>query len=494
MRLNELLQRAGLDLLTDNEIGECEITGIASDSRKVKKGELFVALRGLHCDGAQYVADAFLRGASCVISERALEGKRVLRVENARLALAKLWDAWYGEPAKKMKLIGITGTNGKTSVATILHHILTKSGHLCGLIGTVECKCGDIDLREKDGESLANMTTPDPAELYRALARMRDLGAAYVVMEVTSHALALEKVAPLFFERAVFTNLSTDHLDFHGDMEDYFLEKRKLFSMCKAAVISYSTAYGIRLAQGLECPFWELSGKTVRDITYHADKGVSFVLCAEDGGRVSLQIPVAGAFSVENAGLAALCAHSLGAAWEQIAEALESFGGVRGRMERICKEYEGISVFLDYAHTPDALEKLLHSVRGFAAPHQRIVVLFGCGGERDRGKRKEMGRIASRLADLVILTSDNARAEDPDAILEQILRGVDKEKPYVVIKDRRLAISYAIENARAGDILLLVGKGHEEYEIRGQSRLPFSEREIVAECLALREARERDAD
>lgn len=490
MKLNELLQKAGIEMPADKEVGEMEITGIASHSQKVKQGYLFVALRGLTCDGTQYVGEAFLHGAAFVLSERALEGKRVLRVENARLALAKLWNAWYDEPAKGLSLIGITGTNGKTSCATMLYHILTKVGYRCGLIGTVECRCGDVDLHKRDGESLANMTTPDPEELYGALAQMRDLGATHVVMEVTSHALALEKVAPLRFSRAIFTNLTPDHLDFHGDMESYFLEKKKLFDMCEAAILSYSTTYGIRLSHGLTCPFWELSPKTVRKIAYHGAQGVSFELCPEKGVELALHVGVPGGFTVENAGLAALCAYSLGSEKEQIQKALAEFPGVCGRMERICDGQGNIHVFLDYAHTPDALEKLLLSARGFAAPHQRIVVLFGCGGERDRGKRKEMGRIASRLADFVILSSDNARGEDPDAILEQILRGVDKEKPYMVIKDRRLAIAYAIENACAGDILLLAGKGHEEYEIRGKHRLPFSERRIVAECLALREGKD----
>jgi len=494
MKLNELLAKAGLCPLSEENLGEMEIAGIASHSRKVKKGYLFVALRGLNYDGAQYVGDAFLRGAAFVISERPLEGRRVMVVENARLALSRLWDAWYAHPAKELSLIGITGTNGKTSCATMLFHILSEAGHRCGLIGTVECKCGNIDLRKKDAQSLANMTTPDPEELYRVLAQMRDLGAAYVVMEVTSHALALDKVAPLFFKRAVFTNLSNDHLDFHGDTEAYFLEKQKLFGACEMALLSYSTVYGMRLAKGLECPFLELSPKTVREIAYHGAKGVSFVLRVTRDVEVPLYVPVPGAFTVENAGLAALTAFSLEVEKDVIKRALESFPGVRGRMERICAETKDISVFLDYAHTPDALEKLLLSARGFAAPHQRIVVLFGCGGDRDKGKRKEMGRIASRHADLVILTSDNARGEDPDAILEQILRGVDKEKPYSVIKDRRLAIAYAIENARAGDILLLAGKGHEDYEIRGKTRLPFSEREIVAECLELRKRSEGNAD
>lgn len=491
MKLKELLEAAGLPSCCE-KMADYEITGVVSHSRAVKKGNLFVALRGVNCDGTQYVADAFLRGAAFVISERALEGERTLMVENARVALSRLCDAWYGHPTASLSLIGITGTNGKTSTATMLAHILESAGHKTGLIGTVECRCGGEVLEAGGPEKLANMTTPDPTELYATLAQMRDKGAEYVVMEVTSHALALDKVEPLDFKRAVFTNLSEEHLDFHADMDAYFAQKRKLFSKCEAAVISYTTPYGIRLSEGLECPFWELSPKTVRDICYYGTDGVSFTLHPQRGVCIPVRLPVPGQFSVENGALAALTAYSLGVDAASVVRALSSFAGVRGRMEQICRDAADITVFLDYAHTPDALEKLLLTARGFAAPHQRIVVLFGCGGERDRGKRREMGRIASRLADLTILTSDNARGEDPDAILEQILRGVDKEKPYLVIKDRRLAISYAIENARTGDILLLAGKGHEEYEIKGSARLPFSEREIVKECLARRAEKNED--
>lgn len=493
MKLKELLMRAGLPSCGE-KMGDCEITGVVSHSRAVKKGNLFVALRGLHSDGTQYVADAFLRGAAFVISERLLEGERTMRVENVRAALARLCDAWYGHPAQGMSLIGVTGTNGKTSTSAMLAHILENTGHKTGLIGTVGCRCGEEGLGASNPEDLANMTTPDPTELYALLAQMRDRGAEYVVMEVTSHALALDKVDPLRFKRAVFTNLSVDHLDFHADMDAYFAQKRKLFSKCESAIVSYTSPYGVRLSEGLECPFWELSPKTVRDIAYYGTDGVSFLLCPQKGVCIPVRLPVPGQFSVENGALAALTAYSLGVDAASIVHALSCFPGVRGRMEQICRDAADIKVFLDYAHTPDALEKLLLTARGFAAPHQRVVVLFGCGGERDRSKRREMGRIASRLADLVILTSDNARGEDPDAILEQILRGVDKEKPYLVIKERRLAISYAIENARAGDILLLAGKGHEEYEIKGGERLPFCEREIVAECLALRVKNKENAD
>ena len=337
------------------------------------------------------------------------------------------------------------------------------------------------------------MTTPDPEELYEMLARMRDAGARYVVMEVSSHALAQKRVAPLFFRCAIFTNLTQEHLDYHGDMETYFLEKRKLFEKCEQAVVSYTTPYGIRLGEVLECPFEELSALTVSEIQSFGTDGVSFCLRPISGGEMRIRVPVPGNFTVENAGLAALAGQALGIDVGSICKALATFPGVRGRVERICNQAGVPAIFLDYAHTPDALEKLLLTARGFSAPHQRILLLFGCGGERDRMKRSEMGRIASRLADFVILTSDNARGEDPDAILEEILRGIDKEKPYCVIKDRAEAIAYAVAEARVGDILLLAGKGHEEYEICGGKRHAFSEREIVREALTRKmEGKERE--
>ncbi|MBE6629375.1 MAG: UDP-N-acetylmuramoyl-L-alanyl-D-glutamate--2,6-diaminopimelate ligase [Ruminococcaceae bacterium] len=486
MKLKELLREAGLQGEISIRDGEMEITGISSHSKSTKRGELFVAVRGLNTDGYQYVGEAIARGAAFVISERKPEGVRCLQVEDARAALARLWDAWYGHPARSLSLIGVTGTNGKTSTATMICHILEKAGYKTGLIGTVECRVGECDLCEKKAYGTANMTTPDPKELYEMLACMRDAGAEFVVMEVSSHALALGRVEPLFFRCAVFTNLTAEHLDFHGDMEAYFAEKCKLFQKCEMAVVSHSTPYGARLCEGLECPFEELSPKTVSEIQAFGTDGVGFTLRPLSGGEIKVRLPVPGYFSVENGALAALCAFLIGIDAKSIKEALHSFAGVRGRMERICKGSATASIFLDYAHTPDALEKVLLSARGFAAPHQRILILFGCGGERDTGKRREMGRIASRLADFVILTSDNARGEDPNKILEQILRGVDKEKPHCVIRDRREAIAYALEEARPADILILAGKGHEEYEILGGKRLPFSEREIVREYLAKR--------
>ena len=480
MLLRDLLLSAGY--CADTVDDEIEISGITADSRRVKRGEVFVAIKGLSQDGFLHIGEALSRGAVFVVAERRAMGVPMLVVENARAALARLFDAWYGHPARELSLIGITGTNGKTSTAAMLVSVLEAAGHTCGLIGTVSATCGGKTLSAKNANKLANLTTPDPSELYCLLAKMRDMGASFVVMEVTSHALFFEKTAPLWFKRAVFTNLTPDHLDLHGDMMTYFLQKRKLFSQCDMGVISLFGPYGQQLADSLSVPFYTVGRGNVRNVLANGDRGVSFSLI--DKEKLDITLPVPGDFSVENAALAAMTALSLDVAADTVKETLAGFGGVPGRMERVGENELGISVFLDYAHTPDALEKLLLTVRRFRRADQRIILLFGCGGDRDRTKRRKMGRIATRLADLTIITSDNARSEDPNAIIADILKGIDKEKPYKIITDRREAISFAVEIATAGDILLLAGKGHEEYEIRGRSRLPFSEREIVAACMA----------
>ena len=486
MQLGELLYSAGIEASLSERVRACEITGVVCDSRLVRAGSLFVALRGLHRDGACYVAEALSRGAAFVVCERELEGENCLRVDNARLALAWLCSAWHRHPARDMRMIGVTGTNGKTSVASMLYHVLCRAGHKVGLIGTVANLFNGEKLTIKNADALANMTTPDPVELYAMLAKMRDNGVEYVVMEVTSHALNFDKTAPISFLRGIFTNLTADHLDLHGDMEEYYLQKRKLFAGCEMAILSHFTPYGKRLSDELDCPQMEISPRTVEKIELHGAEGVSFLLGAAGKEKIKITLPVPGDFSVENAALAATTALSLGVEAQVVALALAGFPGVPGRMERICENPLEVSIFIDYAHTPDALEKLLKTVRGFIGSQQRIMLLFDCGGDRDRGKRRKMGSIASRLADFLVLTADNSRGEQTEQILEAILRGVDKEKPYVVIKDRKEAIAYAVREVRRGDVLLLAGKGHEEYEIRGRERLPFSEREIVAECMQRR--------
>ena len=484
MRLRELLLSAGFLREKIVRFSDLEVTGIVSDFRTFKRGNIFVAIRGLRYDGAQHIGEALSGGAALVLCERPSDDPRVMQVENARAALACLLDAWYDHPSKHLQLIGITGTNGKTSTAAMLFHILRQAGHTCGLIGTVECRLNDEVIEARGGDPLANMTTPDPNTLYWLLAQMRARGARFVVMEVTSHALFFSKVAPLRFVRGVFTNLTPDHLDLHGDMESYFLEKRKLFDACEGAVISCFSDYGTRLADGLEIPLWRVDEKNVPEIALRGLDGVDLTLRAPTEGRCEVSLPVAGKFMAENGALAVMTAISLGISASAAAKALLTFSGVRGRMERVCTRADLPIVLLDYAHTPDALEKLLRTVRACMGKKGRLAVLFGCGGDRDRSKRAEMGRIASSLADLVVLTSDNCRSERPEDILRDILKGVDKEKPYRVIPDRREAICYAVKTARAGDAVILAGKGHETYEIRGAERLEFSEREIVRDLLA----------
>ena len=493
MHLGTLLKQAGLDT-PDQKNAECEVCGICSDSRRVKAGDLFVAIAGLSHDGYAHISEALQRGACFIVAEREVAGAPHLVVDDPREALARLWDAWYGHPTAEMKLVGITGTNGKTSCACMIEAILREACLPCGMIGTLGCFCNGKRIEAKSNNELANMTTPDPEQLYRVLAQMRDGGVRYVVMEVTSHALTFSKVAPLFFERAVFTNLTPDHLDLHGDMESYFTEKRKLFDKARAAVISCRSEYGVRLADSLSIPLFLLEEACLQEIVCRGSEGVCFSLRTQKGGNLALNVPIPGAFSVENSALAAMTALSLGVSGQVVQNALLGFKGVPGRMERVDDGAAGFSVFVDYAHTPDAMEKLLETVRDFRVQGERIVLLFGCGGDRDRSKRPVMGRIASRLADFLILTSDNCRSEDPKAILHDILRGVDKEKPFIVIPERKAAISYAVKNAKKGDIVVLAGKGHEEYEITGKARLPFCEREIVRDCIRGRVREEGNAD
>ena len=488
MKISALLKSAGyaVPLLKEDKT----VTGVTDDSRRVCGGEVFVAVDGLHQNGAAYAAEATGKGAVLVVCEHPIEGLPVLTVPNARAAFARLAAAFWEHPERAMTFIGITGTNGKTTTAAMLAHILRAAGRHVGLIGTVGNSVDGEPLPVKSGNALANMTTPDPGELYHLHALMRERGADTVVMEVTSHALAFSKTEPIFFKRAVFTNLTPDHLDLHGDMERYFGEKCKLFTRCEQAILSLSTVYGERLAS-LYPNALTLGSNDLENIDSTAD-GVRFTLLTATE-PLTVFIPIPGTFIVENGALAALTALSLGVAPTVICDALGTFAGVPGRMERVARNPLDIRIFIDYAHTPDALEKLLLSARSFRRHGERILLLFGCGGDRDRSKRAEMGRIGSRLSDLLILTSDNCRSERPADILADILKGVDKERPYRVIEDRAEAIAYAVAAADPGDVVLLAGKGHENYEIRGDKRLPFSEKAIAEAAVAKRLRESSDA-
>lgn len=460
------------------------ISGIVSDSRKVTPDCLFVAIRGLHRNGEDHIREALDKGASAVLSERIplAVADRCIAVPDARAALACLLDAWYGMPSEHMKMIGVTGTNGKTTVACMLNAILTGAGHRVGLIGTLGAFAdGELIPQECDNE-LANLTTPDPSELYRILSLMEEKGCEYVVMEASSHSLALGKVAPIRFDTAIFTNLTQEHLDFHKTMDGYLEAKEKLFRNCRTAIVNCDDPYAKEILA--VCPGKVITCGAFGDFrAEHADvsdfRGVSYTLRT---GEQSMEVlcPVPGSFMVMNSLEAVACGVELGIPLDAICNSLASFRSVPGRMESVLPDSADVKVIIDYAHTPDALEKLLRTAREMREGDTgRLTVLFGCGGDRDPGKRREMGAIASRLADFVIVTSDNSRSEDPVEIIRQILGGVDREKEHIAITSRREAIRYAVENARPGDMIILAGKGHETYEIDRTGRHPFDERAEV---------------
>ncbi len=511
--LDSLLFESGI--VPDTDAGlSIPVGGLSADSRSIRAGDLFIAIPGLHTDARRYMAEAAACGAAAVVTEvgEAMSNISipVIHVPNVRIAAACLYDAWYDHPGRRLRLVGVTGTNGKTTVATLLRHILREAGMDVGILGTVGCITPSGERTD-----LSGMTTPDPWVLYPLLAAMAacaksDAPLPIVVMEVTSHALKLGKVAPLRFDVGIFTNLTPEHLDLHGTMEDYYASKRRLFEVTRHAVINADDRRGRMLlgeplpvrhwdichASGLDglspdrmCPAGEGSCTRVyaEQIKLLEEAGVAFKLTTPDI-RVRMRCPIPGDFSVMNTLEAASAALALGVSPVTVRDALRTFPGVPGRMERVsipptCTRFpEGASVYIDFAHTPDALEKLLGVAHSMRRRERRIVILFGCGGDRDPSKRKVMGRIASRMADFTVLTSDNSRTENPGRIIDDILRGVDKESAFVVIPDRKEAIRYAICHARPGDIILLAGKGHETYEINTEGKHPFSEKEIVSDA------------
>lgn len=505
MRLELLCDSIGIECPEESK--NLEILGISTDSRRVRAGEMFVCIRGLHSDGHTYIRSAIEKGAACILTDRydpwqEEEDCVFLSCGDTRRAAAYLYDAWYDCPSKKLKIIGVTGTNGKTSVTHMIKGILETAMLRCGIIGTVGCSMtGEKRISPQNEGTLFNMTTPDPEELYFLLNEMVKAEVEYVVMEVSSHALSLGKVAPILFEAAIFTNLTPEHLDFHKSMDAYAEAKEMLFARSKCSIINMDSPYGKRMAQAalakcLLCTAEDRDGDyCAEEIGYRGSDGVEYRLRSLRT-RLRLACPIPGSFTVMNSMQAAICALELGISPAVIKIALSSAVSVKGRMERVRLGIDAdFHVFIDYAHTPDAIEQLLRTSRALLKPKGRLVILFGCGGDRDRTKRAVMGEIASRLADLVILTSDNCRGEDPLKILAEIEAGILPNSSYRVIPDREAAIRYAITQAQRGDLILLAGKGHEEYEIRGEKRLPFSEREIArAAFLSRKNVRNEEKD
>lgn len=484
MKLHDIFDKA--DIKYPNHLKDVEVQGITSRSSEVKENYIFVCLKGTKNDGHDYIAEAFSKGAvACVIENPKYECDRTVTVDCTRSALANLLNVFNGEPTKKLKFIGVTGTNGKTSVTVMIKNILDECHLSCELIGTLNCS----SFSENSKCSHIHFTTPDPEELYPMLRRMSDAGVELVVMEASSHALKLKKLDPIKFDVGIFTNLTEDHLDFHLTMEDYFKSKLELFEKCVLGIINIDDEFGKRIAEIAPCKIKTCS--TIKNADYFAkdvlklENGTKYVI-ANDGTELEIYLKILGSYSIMNSMQACACARELNIDDETIKKSFDGFSGVKGRLEKT-ELFEGrnFSVFIDYAHTPDALLKALDTLKSIKNEKGRLVLLFGCGGDREKQKRRIMGEIAVNNADFVIITSDNPRSESPMQIINDILVGVGDKKNFTVIPDRRKAIEYAIANAMANDIILLAGKGHENYEINAHGIFHFDEREVLSDVIKL---------
>ena len=478
MRLNQLL--AGV-ALTERRAGDVECSGICYDTRTMEPGCLFVALPGYKTDGHKYIAQALEQGAAAVLCQHPPEGEGPwLVTPDARAALAAVSANWFGHPARDLTLLAVTGTNGKTTTTYLLKAMLEGVlGARVGLIGTNQNMVGEEVLP-------AHRTTPESWEVQQLLREMADAGCTHVVMEASSHALVLHRLDGLRFRAGIFTNLTQDHLDFHGTMEAYRDAKGLLFRQSDTAVLNLDDEAGRYLARTVAVPRLTYSERrdeadlTAKNLRLFPDR-VEFEAVAE-GAISRVRLPIPGGFTVYNALGVLTCGLALGLPLADCADALAKAPGVKGRIEVVPVPAD-FAVIIDYAHTPDALENILTTVRDFTAG--RVICLFGCGGDRDRTKRPQMGAIAGSLADVAVVTSDNPRTEEPEAIIRDILPGLEGTAAEVVVEpDRRAAIRRALSLAKPGDTVVLAGKGHETYQEVGTQVLHLDEREEVAAYFA----------
>jgi UDP-N-acetylmuramoyl-L-alanyl-D-glutamate--2,6-diaminopimelate ligase len=467
------------------------VAGIAYDSRAVSQDQVFVALRGQHADGTAFAEQAIRRGAAAVVSETPAPPDVHVPwaiVDDARLALALLADAFYRHPSGDMRVIGITGTNGKTTSSYLIASIFDSAGIRCGVLGTVAYKIGD-EVRE------ATRTTPEAPEVQALLRELVDRRCGACAMEVSSHALSLRRVDGVSFSAGVFTNLTRDHLDFHADMEAYFQAKRRLFEMLPddaPSLLNVDDPRGVSLIEAVGRPV-TYAVKQPADVTpgplsFSLD-GLTFDV-RTPRGTVHVRSRLVGRPNVYNILAAVSTAIALDIPLDAIEYGIRALGGVPGRFELVSSAHDEVTVVVDYAHTDDALRNLLETARPLA--HGRLITVFGCGGDRDRTKRPLMGAVAGRLSDLIVITSDNPRSEDPNRIIEEIQRGItpdtrrDTGQRLLTIPDRRAAIAKAIEVANPGDLVLIAGKGHEKYQVIGDRTLPFDDTAVAREALARR--------
>ncbi len=458
------------------------ITGICLDSRKAAPGSLYVCIPGTKVDGHSFAAQAVEAGATALVVERFLPEITCpqIKVEDARLALAQACSAFWGHPDRDMTLVAVTGTNGKTTTTHLIKHILETQGHKVGMLGTVANYIGQEELPQ-------HLTTPDPPELYQLLARMRDADCDTVVLEASAHALALRKLEGLHFAVGIFTNLTQDHLDDFHTMENYAAAKALLFedSRCAAALLCGDDPAWRQMAagrQGVTLTYGHGEGMHYRATDCQVGlEGISYVLHAM-GSQMPVSLGLGGAFNVNNSLAAAGACLQLGISLRGVAEGLSTVHTVPGRIQKvdIAAPY---TVVVDYAHSPDGIRSILQTLR--PVTRGRLIIVFGCGGNRDTTKRPIMGEIAARLADFVVITSDNPRFEEPEAIMDMIEPGVQThDTPYIRMADRREAIAYAMEHAQEGDVILVAGKGHEDYqEVRGV-RHSFDDCQVVRELAA----------
>jgi UDP-N-acetylmuramoyl-L-alanyl-D-glutamate--2,6-diaminopimelate ligase len=480
MKLADIRQAAGTSQA---------VTGVAYDSRAVLPGHVFVALKGVRADGATFARDAVARGAIAVVAEQPLSdiGAPVIQVGDARLALAELAADFYGHPSERMRVVGITGTNGKTTTAYVLAAIFEAGGLKCGVIGTVAHRIGD-EARE------SRHTTPEAPDVQQLLREMADRGAVACAMEVSSHALALRRVDAMTFSAGVFTNLTRDHLDFHGNMETYFLAKQRLFDMLPPgapALINVDDPKGAAFVEASARPvtyaIYRAADITPGPLSFSIE-GLAFDI-RTPRGTLQARSKLVGRPNVYNILAAVSTAVALDLPFDAIERGVQALDAVPGRFELVSGPKDGITVVVDYAHTDDALRNLLETARPLA--RGRLITLFGCGGDRDRTKRPLMGAVASRLSDVLVITSDNPRHEDPERIIEDIQRGITadtrrEDAPTFAIADRRAAIAKAIDMSRPGDMVLIAGKGHEKYQILGDEHVPFDDVAIARELLGRR--------
>jgi UDP-N-acetylmuramoyl-L-alanyl-D-glutamate--2,6-diaminopimelate ligase len=481
VRLDRLVARLpGSEVTGDSAV---ELGSVTHDSRRAGPGALFVAIRGLATDGNDFVDAARRKGAVAIVSEQEARGEGPwVRVPDARRALAVFSAAVLGDPARSLELVGVTGTNGKTTTTYLIDSLLRAAGETVGLLGTVEYRIG-----RRVAE--ATRTTPESSDLQALFREMVDAQCRYAVLEVSSHSLALERVFGLEFRVAVFTNLTRDHLDFHGDMDAYFAAKRALFeSLLKAdghAIVNLDDDRAPELLRASRGRVWTYSLANPKADLYAEELQLGLdrtrLRARTPKGSLEIETALVGRFNVQNV-LAALGAGlALGVAPDAAQRGIAALAGVPGRMEKVAHGQD-FTVLVDYAHTDDALRNLLETVRGLKP--RRVITVFGCGGDRDRTKRPLMGAVAARLSDVVILTSDNPRSEPPEAILEDIRRGIPASQDTIVIPDRRDAIARALEMGREGVCVVIAGKGHETYQVLRDRTVPFDDRQVARDVLA----------